>query len=82
MLKYGRNQELEADEMSLYLMSMAGYDPRQAKPFWERMEAQSSGSQKQPEFLSTHPSRDHRRADLDKHMAKALEYYKKTGGKL
>lgn len=82
LLKYGRNQELEADEMGLYLMSMAGYDPRQAKPFWERMEAQSSGSQKQPEFLSTHPSPDHRRADLDKHMTKALDFYKKAGGKL
>jgi predicted Zn-dependent protease len=33
MLKYGRNQELEADKMGLYLMAMAGYDPRQAKPF-------------------------------------------------
>jgi predicted Zn-dependent protease len=82
LLKYGRNQELEADEMGLYLMSMAGYDPRQAKPFWERMEAQSSGSQKQPEFLSTHPSPDHRRADLDIHMTKALDFYKKAGGKL
>ena len=82
LLKYGRNQELEADEMGLYLMSMAGYDPRQAKPFWERMEAQSSGSQKQPEFLSTHPSPDHRRADLDKHMTKALDFFKKAGGKL
>ena len=82
LLKYGRNQELEADEMGLYLMSMAGYDPRQAKPFWERMEAKSSGAEKQPEFLSTHPSPDHRRADLDQHMAKALGYYKQAGGKL
>ena len=68
--------------MGLYLMSMAGYDPRQAKPFWERMEAKSSGAEKQPEFLSTHPSPDHRRADLDQHMAKALGYYKQAGGKL
>lgn len=82
LLKYGRNQELEADEMGLYLMSMAGYDPREAKPFWERMEAKSSGAQKQPEFLSTHPSPDHRRADLDTHMAKALAFYKQAGGKL
>ena len=63
-------------------MSMAGYDPRQAQPFLERMEAQSANSQRPPEFLSTHPSPEHRRADLDKHMAKALEYYKQAGGKL
>ena len=81
LLKYGRNQELEADEMGLYLMSMAGYDPREAQPFWQRMEAGSSGS-KQPEFLSTHPNPDTRRADLDAHMAKALQYYKASGAKI
>ena len=78
MLKYGRNQELEADQMGLYLMAMAGYDPRQAKPFWERMEGQSSGN-RTPEFLSTHPSPETRRSDIDRHLPKALEYYKRMG---
>jgi hypothetical protein len=27
LLAYGRKQESEADEMGLYLMAMAGYDP-------------------------------------------------------
>lgn len=81
MLKYGRNQELEADQMGLYLMSMAGYDPRQAKPFWERMEDLSSGN-RPPEFLSTHPSPETRRGDIDKHLPKALEFYKAAGGKM
>ncbi len=81
LLKYGRKQELEADEMGLYLMGMAGYDPRQSKPFWERMEASSSGN-RPPEFLSTHPSPESRRSDLDKHMPKALEYYRAAGGKI
>lgn len=81
MLKYGRNQELEADKMGLYLMAMAGYDPRQAKSFWQRMEAQGSGS-RTPEFLSTHPNPETRMSDIDKNMAKALEYYKASGGKL
>ncbi|MGC4128167.1 MAG: M48 family metallopeptidase [Bergeyella sp.] len=81
LLKYGRNQELEADEMGLYLMAMAGYDPRQAQPFWQRMEATSSGSGT-PEFLSTHPSPENRCADIEKHLPKALEYYKAAGGKL
>ena len=79
LLKYGRNQELEADEMGLYLMSMAGYDPREAQPFWQRMES-SSTSSGTPEFLSTHPSPENRRADLEKHLPKALEYYKTAGG--
>ena len=81
LLKYGRSQELEADEMGLYLMSMAGYDPREAQPFWQRMES-SSTSSRTPEFLSTHPSPENRRADLEKHMPKALEYYKTAGGKI
>lgn len=62
-------------------MAMAGYDPRQAKPFWQRMEAQSSGS-RQPEFLSTHPNPETRMADIDKNLPTALEYYKAAGGKL
>ncbi len=81
LLKYGRNQELEADEMGLYLMAMAGYDPRQAQPFWQRMESASSGNST-PEFLSTHPNPATRRSDLGTHLTKALEYYKAAGGKL
>lgn len=81
LLKYGRSQELEADEMGLYLMAMAGYDPRESQPFWQRMEAASSGS-RPPEFLSTHPNPDTRRGDLEKHMPKALQYYKAAGGKM
>ena len=81
LLKYGRSQELEADEMGLYLMAMAGYDPRESQPFWQRMEASSTGN-RPPEFLSTHPNPDTRRADLDRHMPKALEYYRASGGKL
>lgn len=81
LLKYGRGQEIEADQMGLYLMAMAGYDPRQAQPFWERMENSSSGN-RPPEFLSTHPSPESRRADLQKRLPKALEYYKAAGGKI
>lgn len=81
LMSYGRRQELEADQMGLYLMAMAGYNPQHAKPFWERMEAQSSNAQRPPEFLSTHPSPEHRRADLDKHLPKAMEYYRQAGGR-
>ncbi|WP_187477345.1 M48 family metallopeptidase [Amniculibacterium sp. G2-70] len=82
LLAYGRKQESEADQMGLYLMAMAGYDPRQAVPFWNRMEAASSGANKPPEFLSTHPGAENRIAGLNANMAKALEYYKAAGGKI
>ena len=81
LLSYGRNQELEADQMGLYLMAMAGYDPRTSTSFWQRMEAASTGN-RAPEFLSTHPNPQNRISDLNANMPKALEYYKAAGGKL
>jgi metalloendopeptidase OMA1, mitochondrial len=36
-LPFNRQQESEADFMGLRLMAQAGYDPREAIPFWERM---------------------------------------------
>ena len=76
MLKFSRTHESEADEMGLIFMAMAGYDPREAPKFWERMDAKAGGS-RPPEFLSTHPHPDTRIADLKKWMPNALKYYKK-----
>lgn len=81
LLKYGRNQELEADQMGLYIMGMAGYDPRGAQPFWSRMESSSTGN-RPPEFLSSHPSPNDRRQKIETHLPKALEYYRAAGGKV
>ncbi|MFD2515049.1 M48 family metallopeptidase [Pontibacter locisalis] len=75
MLKYGRNQESEADRLGLIFMAMAGYDPQQAIPFWQRM--QEKGGASPPEFLSTHPSAGTRQSDLKRYMPEALKYYKK-----
>ena len=36
-------------------MSMAGYNPEEAVPFWQRMAALNKGN-KTLQFLSTHPS--------------------------
>lgn len=74
MLKYGRNMELDADKAGLFLMAMAGYDPREAIAFWERMEAATSGKST-PEFLSTHPNEDNRIEQIRANLPKALEYY-------
>lgn len=74
MLSFSRKHELEADEMGLIFMAMAGYDPRQAPIFWERMS--STGGEAPPEFLSTHPGPDRRIEKLNANMPKALEYYK------
>ncbi|HMV09844.1 MAG TPA: M48 family metallopeptidase [Cyclobacteriaceae bacterium] len=75
MLKFSRTHESEADEIGLIFMAIAGYDPREAPKFWERMAAGSKGST--PEWLSTHPSDETRIADLNKQLPKALKYYEK-----
>ena len=74
MLPFSRKDELEADEYGLYWAAMAGYNPQEAIPLWQRMA--SSGGQKPPEFLSTHPDDGHRIEKLQEHMPQALQYYK------
>lgn len=75
LLPFSRKQELEADHYGLIWAAMAGYNPREAIPLWERMEKMSNG-QKPPEFLSTHPAEGHRIEELKKFMPEALKYYK------
>ena len=74
ILPFSRLHESEADELGLTFMAMAGYDPREAPKFWERM-AGASGGGAPPEFLSTHPSHDTRIERLNAALPKALEYY-------
>lgn len=75
LLPNSRNQEYEADHLGLNFAAMAGYNPNEAVPFWQRMAA-ASGGQKPPEFLSTHPSDEKRIATLQQLMPEALSYYK------
>lgn len=74
LLPNSRKQELEADRFGLIFAAMAGYNPREAVAFWQRMS--SAGGQKPPEFLATHPSDDRRIAKIQQHMEEALSYYR------
>jgi len=74
LLPYSRYHESEADEIGLIYAAKAGYDPRAAIGFWQRMEALKSGST--PEFLSTHPSGATRVKKLNALMPKAYNIYK------
>ncbi len=74
MLAFSRKHELEADELGLIFMAMAGYDPREAPVFWERMASQ--GGEVPPEFLSTHPGPENRQAKLEEQMERAMQYYR------
>jgi predicted Zn-dependent protease len=73
MLPWSRQQETEADKYGLIYAAMAGYDPQEAIPFWQRMSA--AGGANPPEFLSTHPSDETRIRKLKQFMPEALKYF-------
>jgi len=73
LLPWSRQQETEADKFGLIFAAMAGYNPPEAIPFWERMAA--TGGSSPPEFLSTHPSNDTRIKKIKLFMPEAMKYY-------
>lgn len=78
MLPFSRLHESEADRMGLIFMAMAGYNPEEGGPFWERM-GQASGGQSPPEFLSTHPAHSTRIKKLKEAIPEAKSYAQKYG---
>ncbi len=78
MPAFSRSNELEADRFGLMFSALAGFDPREAILFWNRMSA-AAGSGSTPSILSTHPSDAERIAALQKIMASTVQnYYKKS----
>ena len=73
-LHYSRSNESEADHMALIFAAMAGYDPKEAVTFWQRMSASTQSSM--PEFLSDHPSDAKRVKDIQDWLPEAETYYK------
>jgi beta-barrel assembly-enhancing protease len=53
-MKYGRDDELEADKWGVRLTAMGGFDPRAMIGVMEVLDRASQG-QSPPEFFSTHP---------------------------
>lgn len=73
-LHYSRSNESEADHMGLIFAAMAGYDPKEAVTFWQRMSTSTQSSM--PEFLSDHPSDAKRVKDIQDWLLEAETYYK------
>jgi predicted Zn-dependent protease len=69
-MSYGRDQELQSDELGVRFMLEAGYDPHALLDVMKILE-EASGGQRQPEFASTHPSPENRLGRI----REALEKY-------
>ncbi len=71
-MKYGREDELESDDLGIRFMMEAGYNPEALIGVMDILEAASGGSNV-PEFQSTHPSPENRRekirAAIDKYKS-------------
>ncbi len=81
LLPNSRNQEYEADHYGLLFAAMAGYNPKEAIPFWTRMANLSANQQRPPEFLSDHPVDSKRIQKIQSYMPEALSYYKPMNNK-
>jgi predicted Zn-dependent protease len=76
-LPFSRKDESEADHYGLIWAALAGYNPREAVTFWQRMS--QANTQKPAEFLSDHPSDSRRIKQIQDWMPEALTYYKPMG---
>ena len=69
-----QRKEHEADQIGLFLMADAGYDPHNAIGLWTTMSQEGSGGAI-PTFLSSHPANDERIGELQQLLPSAMERY-------
>lgn len=75
-LKFGREDESEADLVGLELAARAGYDPRAGITLWQKMAAANKNAP--PQWLSTHPAGETRIADIEAALPQVMPLYAKA----
>jgi len=78
-MKYGRDQELQSDDLGVKYMIMAGYEPQEMKGVMKILKEASGGGSKQPEFFSTHPDPENRMEKIEESIQKYKDL--KDGGR-
>jgi predicted Zn-dependent protease len=78
-LRFGREDESEADLVGMELAARAGYNPRAGVSLWQKMGAANKGAP--PQFLSTHPSGPTRIGDIEKNLPKVMPLYERAVAK-
>ena len=72
-LKFGRDDESEADLVGMELAARAGYDPHAGVTLWQKMAVASKNAP--PQFISTHPSGPTRIRDIEVNLPKVQPLY-------
>lgn len=75
-LKFGREDESEADMVGMDLAARAGFDPRAGVTLWQKMSAANRGAP--PQWLSTHPSGNSRIAEIEANLPKVMPLYERA----
>jgi predicted Zn-dependent protease len=75
-LKFGRQDESEADLIGMELAARGGYDPHAGVTLWNKMSEASKGAP--PQFLSTHPSGPTRIRDIERNIPEVQSLYDKA----
>lgn len=86
VLPHSRANESESDRMGAIYAARAGYDPRAAITFWQKMMAQKQGAAGAGggalgAMMSTHPADEKRIADLKALMPQVVPIYEQNRGK-
>lgn len=71
-----QRQEFEADQIGLFLMADAGFDPKEAVDFWVRFGSQYASDASGLNFFSTHPTTEERIQSLQSLLPGAEERYR------
>lgn len=75
VLAFSREHESEADRIGIRYAAKAGYDPRAAVTFWQKMLQKSGRNPGITRYFSTHPLAQDRIAALQGWMPETLPYY-------
>lgn len=66
-MKYGREDEIEADRFGVKYLFESGYNPEAQIEVMQILK-KASGGQRQPEFMSTHPDPENRIEEIKKYI--------------
>ena len=74
-LKYGRDDETEADLVGLEIAARRGFKPEASVQLWKKMLSATGAGKGQLPFLSTHPSGNNRIQELEANLPKVAHLY-------